>query len=138
MAHPIICRVADILSSRELALNVGSEYGIKENMEFRIIGSAQIRDPDDVNPSEKIEFTKAVVRVTVIGMYSCVAQTFQRPGININMDNFAPELPFDREGNLARPKGVNPQWDKNIEIGDTAIQVVRTSPAPDRKRSQNA
>ena len=138
VAHPIICKVADILSTRELALNVGSEDGIQKNMEFRIIGNAQIEDPDNMNPPEKIEFTKAEVRVTMIGKYSCVAQTFQRSGINIDMDNFAPELPFDREGNITRPKGVNPQWDKNIEIGDIAIQAPKTSAALGRKRSRKA
>ena len=138
MAQLIICKVADILSTRELALNAGSEDGIQKNMEFRIIGTAQIKDPDNVNPPDEIQFTKAEVRVTMIGKYSCVAQTFQRPGINIDMDNFAPDLPFDREGNITRPKGVNPQWGKNIEIGDTAIQTPKTSVVQGRKRSRKA
>lgn len=78
---PIAGKVAQLLSFRELVLNVGSEAGVKVGMKFKILNprGLDIRDPD--NPSTvlgSVEVIKVVVRVTQVYERLCVAETFRR------------------------------------------------------------
>lgn len=60
----IIGKVARILSDEEVVLNVGSEDGVKENMEFVIFAESEhVYDPETGEDLGPIETVKGRVRV---------------------------------------------------------------------------
>ena len=111
---PITCKVADILSTKELALSAGKNHGVTTKTKFRIIGKIEIKLPDNPHLSETITFTKADLQVTYVGNYICVARTFREAVINPSTDNFAPDLPVTN---------TNPNWSLQICVGDIAEEL---------------
>ena len=62
--EPIRGKIAKVLNSREVALNVGAEQGVAPGMRFRILSLAgdEIRDPDSGAVLGNVRRPKAIVR----------------------------------------------------------------------------
>jgi hypothetical protein len=85
MDEPIRGRVAKVLNTRELALNIGSTSGVKVGMLFDILdpNGYDIRDPDTMEILGSIERPKVRVKVIQVLEQLSVASTFKAEKINI-------------------------------------------------------
>ena len=73
-------KVAKILNSRELVINIGSDAGVAEGMLFNILypSGEDIRDPDTGHLLGSLRRTKLQVRVTSVYSNMAVAITFKK------------------------------------------------------------
>ena len=125
--EPIRGKVAQILDSRQVVLNVGSTDHVTEGMMFKIINpkGEQIRDPDTHQILGSVESPRAFVRVIQVQENLSVATT--------SMAN--PAVTSATIGPIARvlmpPRWVD-QYESltanlsSVNIGDPAVQVIPT------------
>lgn len=73
-------KVAKILNSRELVINVGSDNGVTEGMHFNVLDPSgeDIKDPDTGVVLGSLRRTKIQVKVTSVYSNMAVAITFKR------------------------------------------------------------
>lgn len=85
MTNPIRGKVARVLNSRELALNIGSEHGVRDGMLFDVLDpkGEDIVDPDTGDVIGSLERSKVRVRVTSVQDKLSVASTFKKERVNI-------------------------------------------------------
>jgi hypothetical protein len=85
MRDPIRGKVARVLNSRELALNLGSEHGVKIGMFFDILDPKgdNITDPDTGEVIGSIERAKVRVKVVSVQARLSVASTYKKERVNI-------------------------------------------------------
>ena len=78
-------KVAGILSTRELALNIGSAHGVEVDMLFDVLNSASkdIREPDTGEIIGSIYRTKVRVKIVEAQEKFSVARTFRSRHVNI-------------------------------------------------------
>ena len=131
--EPIHGKVAQILDSRQLVLNVGSSHDVAVDMVFKVINpkGEQIRDPDTNQLLGSVESTKILVRVVEVHDKLSVATT---TGVN-------PLIVSASLGPFARAL-MPPRWvDKyetlstnlsEVKIGDPVVQEVEATVAPDK------
>ena len=82
---PIRGRIAQILNSREVALNVGSNKGVEIGMMFDIVtpGGHEITDPDTGEILGSLDKPKVRVRVVSVQDKLSVATTYRKMRENI-------------------------------------------------------
>jgi hypothetical protein len=85
MRDPIRGKVARVLNSRELALNLGSEHGVRIGMFFDILDPKgdNITDPDAGEIIGSIERAKVRVKVVIVQARLSVASTYKKERVNI-------------------------------------------------------
>ena len=66
MSQPIRGKVAQILSSRELVMNVGIVDGVTVGMHFNVVKITEIEDPDTSKVLGKVERPKISLQVTEV------------------------------------------------------------------------
>ena len=73
-------KVAKILNSRELVINIGSDKGVVEGMIFNVLDPSGegIRDPDTGRELGSLRRTKLQVKVSVVQKSMAVAITFKK------------------------------------------------------------
>lgn len=78
-------KVARILTSRELALNIGSKHGVVVGMYFDVLDPKgdDITDPDTGEVLGSIERPKVRVQITQVQESISVASTFKKREVNI-------------------------------------------------------
>lgn len=78
-------KVARILNSREVALNVGASHGVENGMQFDILAPElhDIRDPDTHEVIGSLNRPKVRIQVEITEDRFCVAHTFRRRRVNI-------------------------------------------------------
>jgi hypothetical protein len=83
--HLIRGKVAQVLNSREVALNVGKEHGVDVGMYFDIVDpkGQEVRDPDSGEVLGSLERRKVRVRVVSLKEKLCVASTYRRRKVNL-------------------------------------------------------
>jgi len=83
--EPIRGKVARILNSRELALNIGAREGVKLGMLFDVLDvkGEDIRDPDSDEVLGSLRRPKVRVRVTRVEERLSVASTFRSKKVNV-------------------------------------------------------
>lgn len=137
-------KVARILNSRELAINVGSDQGVKEGMVFNILDpmGEDIKDPDTGRILGSLRRTKLKVRVVSVLPKFAVAMTFKtnkhvigapgqkttrRRGVGADFAELARFLSFQQEvvtqETLRKPEGAyDPLSEKDsyVKVGDIA------------------
>ena len=144
--EPIRGKVAKILNTREVALNVGTHHGVHMGMIFNILspGSGEVRDPDTGEVLGSVDLTKAAVRVNATHEKFAIAATFRSTRVNVG--GTAP-VGIDLNANNIRRLFEPPKWETRYEtlkikggfeaiteeldeensyvsIGDPVIQVV--------------
>ena len=83
--QPIRGKVARILNSRELVMNVGSEGGVAVGMKFDVLDpkGEEIKDPDTGEVLGSLARPKVRVRVKSVQDHLSVAETFREREVNI-------------------------------------------------------
>lgn len=147
MDQPIQGKVAKILSSREIVLNIGIEHGVDLGMSFDVMAASEsdIVDPDTNEVLGSIRRPRVRVKVTHIQSKISVASTFQSKRVNLGGSGLFlnPALRF---GPIARSL-MPPSWvseyetlrktektpetfnekDSKIKVGDPVVQVMASS-----------
>ena len=136
MTQLIRGKVARILNSREVALNVGASDGVEDGMQFDILAPElhDIRDPDTDEVIGSVNRPKVRVQVGITEDRFCVAHTFRRQRVNIggvgfggvDMALFEPPKWVTRSETL---KTSEDTWedlseqDSYVKTGDPVVQV---------------
>ena len=83
--EPIRGKVAQVLNTRELVLNIGSNHGVTSGMLFDVLDpkGEDIKDPDTDEVLGSVERPKVRVKVTRVQERLSVASTFKTRKINI-------------------------------------------------------
>ena len=83
--EPIRGSVARVLSSREVAINRGSDHGVEVGMIFKILSQkgSQITDPDTDEELGSVELEKIRVKVTDVQERIAVASTYRSHKVNV-------------------------------------------------------
>ncbi|GAB3262831.1 hypothetical protein GCM10027562_26900 [Arthrobacter pigmenti] len=92
-------KVAQLLDSRELVINKGSEAGVSDGMRFAVLSSEthSITDPD--NPDQiigSLPITKTIVKVTETQPKMAIAKTFRTIPGSPGLFNYAMGVTKDR------------------------------------------
>ena len=133
-------KVARILNSREVAINRGSEDGVREGMYFDILDpvSEDIKDPDTQEILGSIPRPKVRVKVTRVEERLCVASTYKSRRVNIGGTGGGLALPSGFARSLLPPEWVTKHetlktkektWESldekesYVKTGDPVVQV---------------
>ena len=107
MAQPIRGKVAEILNSKELVMNIGTANGVNVGMYFDIVETTEVKDPDTSKVLGKVERPKVTLRVIEVQENLTVASTLNK--IFVSDDN-------SFSSSLLSSKGVI------IKVGDTVVE----------------
>lgn len=107
----LVGKVADILGEYELAINIGKNSGVKQGMEFAVLGKKLITDPDSHKTLGTYNYDKLRVRVTQVEDNYSVASTTSSFGFDIGVIVSQPKLKSDMPSALL-------DLDKEVSVGD--------------------
>lgn len=149
MSEPIRGKVARVLNSREIAINVGSENGVLVGMFFDVMDpkGENITDPDSGELLGSIERPKVRVKVTKVHERLAVASTYRKKRVNVG--GTGPS--FGQLGHFLMP----PKWvtqyeslktdeqtwedlrpeDSYVKIGDPVVQAIGVDDEDDASTS---
>ncbi len=133
-------RVACVLNSREVALNVGANNGVEVGMYFDILDSKgeDIVDPDTGESLGFIDRPKVSVRVTKVQEKLSVASTYRTKRVNVG--GLLPDLsrpfaislmPAEWVTKYETLKTEEKTWedldeeDSYVKVGDPVVQVLQ-------------
>lgn len=133
MSQLIRGKVARILNSKEVALNVGASDGVEDGMQFDILAPElhDIRDPDTDEVIGSVNRPKVRVQVGMTEDRFCVAHTFRRRRVNIGGSGFGTAL-FEPPNWVTRSETLKTSedtWedlseqDSYVKTGDPVVQV---------------
>lgn len=142
MTDPIRGKVARILTSRDIAINVGSESGVAVGMRFEVMDTKgqDIKDPDTgetlgsiERPKVRVEISKVQKRLSIASTYNKVTENIGGRGIgDVSLSRlFMPPRWVTTYETL---KTEEKTWedldeaDSYVNIGDPVVQVLE-SPA---------
>ncbi len=142
MTDPIRGRVAKILNSRELAINIGATHGVKIGMYFDVLDQEHenISDPETGEILGSIERPKVTVKVVSVRDRFAVATTFKTKRVNVGGSSNFGLLASGLSEALMPPKWVTKYetlkteevtWENlkeeesYVKTGDPVIQVFR-------------
>ena len=134
MDDPIRGKVAKILNAREVAINLGSEQGVRPGMYFDVVARHEdIVDPDTNESLGTVERPKIRVKITWVQEKLSLASTYRSREVNVG------RMPLGEFSRALMP----PKWVKKYEaltteetgealdeeeslvkVGDTVVQVV--------------
>ena len=121
-------KIARVLSTREVALNIGEQNGVASGMLFDIVSEAglDIRDPDTDRELGSAELPK--VRIKVIRVYDklSVASTYRTKRVNIGGRNAGLSI-----HSLFQP----PKWETHYETLERDESFERSSEDLDERGS---
>ena len=136
MDDPIRGKVAKVLNAREIAINLGSEQGVRPGMFFDVVAPYQdILDPDTRESLGAIERPKTRVKIIWVQEKLSLASTYRIREVNVGGKPLLGE--FSRL--LMPPKWVKkhdtfriteeagePLDEKEslVKVGDTVVQVL--------------
>lgn len=89
MMKPIKGKVAKVLNSREIAMNIGSIHGVAHGMHFVVLDpkGEDITDPDSGEVLGSVERPKVKVRVIDVKERLSIASTFKETRKNVGGEN---------------------------------------------------
>ena len=137
-------KVAKILNSRELVMNVGNTDGVKVGMVFRVLDIEEddIVDPDSGVNLGSLERTKVKVKIDLVKKRMSIAKTYQKKTVNIGgsavgmvafaerivniSDQLTPPQWVDKYETLKLPDDFEPldESDSIVNIGDIVISTI--------------
>lgn len=114
-------KIAQIINSREVALNIGSDHGVQLNMLFDILTPKgfDIRDPDTGEILGSVERPKARVKVVMVRQRLSIASTYKTRHVNVG----GVGLGLVRSGLFEPPK-----WETRIETLKTDENTLEELP----------
>jgi len=136
---PLKGKVARILDSRSLVINIGSQKGVEVGMYFDVMDTKgeDIRDPDTHAILGNVERPKVRIRITNVQDKLSVASTYKKKKINVGGKGRSINLAFAEY--LMPPKWVTKYetlktdektWEdlseeqSYVKIGDPVVQVM--------------
>ena len=121
-------KIARILSTREVALNIGDQNGVALGMLFDIVSEAglDIRDPDTDRELGSVELPKVRIKVTRVYDKLSVASTYRTKRVNIGGRNAGLSI-----HSLFRP----PKWETHYETLERDESFERSSEDLDERGS---
>ncbi len=139
MTEPIRGKVARVLNSREIVMNVGSTSGVSMGMYFDVIDpkAEDIRDPDTDEVLGSIDRPKVRVRVTKVKERLSVASTYREKQVNVGGTGLRLRGDFSRV--LMPPKWImehetlkteEKTWEdldeeeSYVKTGDSIVQII--------------
>ena len=131
-AEPIRGKVAKILNSREVALNIGSDAGVLRGMVFEIRSPREevIEDPDSGDVLGEVNLPKTRVKVNRTSSKFSVAATYRSKRVDVgDVGTLQPpqwETRYETlklEGSFEIGSEPLDSWDSYVKVGDPAIQV---------------
>ena len=137
MAELIRGKVARVLNSREVALNVGASHGVVEGMQFDVLDPElqNIMDPDTDEVIGSVNRPKVRIRVSIIQDRFCVAHAFRRKRVNIGGRGFLLDKSmFEPPKWVTRVESLKTSektWedlseeDSYVKTGDPVVQVLK-------------
>lgn len=144
--QPIRGKVARILDSRELAINIGSDDGVKEGMYFDVLDpkGEDIKDPDTGEVLGSLERPKVRVRVKSVQPRISVATTYKQKQVNVGgsgslvstikfSDLFLPPKYITTTETLKTEEKTWEDLDETksyVKTGDPVVQVLEEKAAP--------
>ena len=147
MTEPIRGKVAKVLNSREIAINIGSANGVTEGMYFDVMSldSGEIKDPVTNKVLGSIKRTKVRVRVTEVQEKWAVASTYERATVD-SPASFGPfarslmpaswinkyEIETLRKSDKFSPVDID-EDDSDVKVKDPVVQVIE-----DKVEQENA
>lgn len=77
-------KIASLINSRTVAINVGSDEGVELGMYFNILSNkkSKITDPDTNEELGEVEVVKSSVRVVEVMPKYCLAETYNYATVN--------------------------------------------------------
>ena len=141
MPEPIRGKVAQILNSRELVINVGSNSGVVIGMRFEVMDAKgeDVRDPATgellgsvERPKVRVEISKVQERLSVASTYKKETVNVGGAGLTIGMSSSLSKLfmPTEYETRYETFKTEEKTWedldeeDSYVKIGDPVVQVL--------------
>ena len=126
---PIEGKVARVINSLIIALNIGKNKGVKEGMKFKILTQEiNINDPDSREEIGKIYFVKARVSITQVEEKFCLAKSDE-----IISSSFLPTFIRPTKVKALPVEGYQTAVDGNINIGDKAVQIEEIPKESDKE-----
>lgn len=133
MTELIRGKVARILNSREVALNIGADQGVRNGMQFDILSSNphEIKDPDTEEVIGSVHRPKVRVEVGITEGRFCIARTFRQRRVNVGGtltagSIFAPPKWITRSETLKTSEATWEDLDERqsyVKTGDPVVQV---------------
>ena len=137
LTEPIRGKVARILNTREVALNIGSKHGVRLGMLFDIMipGSYNISDPDTGDVLGSLDRPKTRVKVIQIKDSLSLATTYRKTSVNVGGQGFLAKRMFEPprwittyetlKTNESIEYRADPlsEEDSYVSIGDPVVQV---------------
>ncbi len=133
-------KIARILSTREVALNIGEQNGVALGMLFDIVSEAglDIRDPDTDKELGSVELPKVRVKVARVYEKLSVASTYRTKRVNIGGRNADLSIHSLFQPPKWETRYETLEWDESFEhssedldehgsyvsIGDPVVQVL--------------
>ena len=111
MNKPIRGKVAKILSSKELVINLGAVHGVYKGMCFNIVETTEIKDPDSSSILGKVERPKILIQTIDVQEKLSVASTLGKSIILKDVGSYASAL--------------LPSTSVPVKVGDVVIQDDR-------------
>ena len=137
MNYMIRGKVAKVLNTREVALNVGKTHRVDVGMQFDVLASSadEITDPDTGEVIGAVNRPKVRVQVTVVGQRFAVARTFRTREVNIGGSISIPALMAPEHWNTQEETISTDEetWDdlgpdhRYVKTGDIVVQVPMRS-----------
>ena len=137
MTNPIRGKVARVLNSREIAINVGAEKGVDIGMHFDVLDPKyeNIKDPDTFELLGSIERPKVRVQIIRVQEKLSIASTYRKKEINVGgisgFRSFSEFLmPPDWRIKYETLKTDEQNWEdieeeeSYVKVGDPVVQVV--------------
>ena len=121
---PIECKVAQILSEKELVINAGSENGVRDGMTFDIMGMVTILDPDTDELLDAIPFTKVRVKASLVRPRVTVAETLRVYNRSYPLDILDIPSSYKETFDYVQTEEVD-QRDLAVYVGDIAREHVK-------------
>lgn len=135
--EPIRGKVAKILSSREVALNIGREEGVEVGMIFDILSpkGSDIVDPDTGEALGSVDLPKTRVKITRVYDKLSMASTYRTKRVNVGgaltaATLFNPpmwETQYETlkiDGGFERSTEELDEADSYIATGDQVVQLI--------------
>lgn len=144
MPEPIRGKVAQILNSRELVINAGSNSGVAIGMRFEVMDAKgqDIKDPATGELLGSLERPKVKVEVSKVQERLSVASTYKNETVNVGGGGLVVSsslsqlfMPAKYETRYETLKTEEKTWedldeeDSYVKIGDPVVQVLEGTDA---------
>ena len=139
MTEPIRGKVARILNSREIVINVGSNNGVTVGMRFDVMDpkGEDIRDPDTSEVLGSVERPKVRVKICKVQERLSVASTYKTETVNVGGSGLEPSMslaglfmPVKLDTKHETLKTEEKTWEdldekkSYVKTGDPVVQVL--------------